>query len=490
MISNACQGAVQVGSRREFLKASSFGFGSLALGGLLEREGRLLASNDVRVSPLAPKEPHFPAQAKSVIFLFMQGGLSQVDSFDPKPALARYDGQPLPSSFRTDLELAQINPYESKLMASRRTFKQRGRSGIEISDLFEGLAKHADDMAVIRSCYHESFIHGPALTYLHTGSLQLGSPSMGSWILYGLGSETDNLPSYIVMTDSIFRSSTSNFSTGFLPAIYQGTLINTEGQPFQNLKPPSRMDLDRQRALLRRIEGWNQSHLETRPGDSRLEARIRNYELAFRMQMAAPELIDLSGEPEHVKRMYGLDRDQTRKFGRMCLLARRMVERGVRFVHLYSGGWDAHGECDKNHMNNSWKTDQPMAALLEDLKQRGLLESTLVISTGEFGRTPVMQGKEGRDHNPFGFSAWMAGGGVRGGQAIGATDDLGFVAVEDKMHVNDLHASMLGLMGLDHRRLTYFFQGLDRRLSGVGEAGEAGEDLYRKLTGRSIGHPS
>ncbi len=486
----SCRGQLEVSSRRDFLRTSSFGFGSLALGSLIQQDGAMGAVSRSLANPLAPRPAHFPAKAKSVIFIFMQGGLSQVDSFDPKPALQKFHGQPLPPSFRTDLELAQIHPYESKLMASRRTFKKRGQSGVEISDLFEHLAGHADDLAILRSCYHESFIHGPALTYLNTGTLLLGGPSMGSWVLYGLGSETDNLPSYIVMTDDVLRSSTSLFGTGFLPAIYQGTLINTEGKPFQNLDPPSQIGPQRQRALLDRVKGWNRNHLRSRPGDSRLEARIEKYELAFRMQMAAPELIDLSRESQHVKKMYGLEEEKTQKFGRMCLLARRMVERGVRFVQLYSDGWDAHGECDKNHLKNSGKADKPIAALLEDLKQRGILESTLVVSVGEFGRTPVMQGKDGRDHNPFGFSAWMAGGGIQGGQAVGATDDLGFVAVDDKIHVNDLHACMLTLLGLDHHKLTYFFQGLERRLSGVGEGGERGPDLARRLTGGSLAIPA
>ena len=486
----SCRGQLEVSSRRDFLRTSSFGFGSLALGNLLQNEPLMGAVSSSLANPLAPSPPHFPAKAKSVIFIFMQGGLSQVDSFDPKPALEKYHGQPLPPSFRTDLELAQIHPYESKLMASRRTFKKRGKSGIEISDLFEHLAGHADDLAILRSCYHESFIHGPALTYLNTGTLLLGGPSMGSWVLYGLGSETDNLPSYIVMTDDVLRSSTSLFGTGFLPAIYQGTLINTKGKPFQNLIPPTQIGPQRQRALLDRVKGWNRNHLQSHPGDSRLEARIENYELAFRMQMAAPELIDLSRESQQVKKMYGLEEEKTQKFGRMCLLARRMVERGVRFVQLYSDGWDAHGECDKNHLKNSGKADKPIAALLEDLKQRGMLESTLVVSVGEFGRTPVMQGKDGRDHNPFGFSAWMAGGGIQGGQAIGATDDFGFVAVDDKIHVNDLHACMLTLLGLDHHKLTYFVQGLERRLSGVGEGGERGPDLARRLTGGSLAIPA
>ena len=478
----ACPGRVQVNSRRGFLRKSSFGFGWLALGHLMNREGLLAAGSLPSSHPLAAKAPHFPAKAKSVIFIFLQGGLSQVDSFDPKPALQRFDGQLLPPSYREDLLLNQVNAYEAKLLGSRRTFKKRGQSGLVISDLFEHLAECADDLAVVRSCYHEAFIHGPALSYLHSGSIRIGAASMGSWVLYGLGSESDNLPSYIVMTDRYIRSSQSLFGTGYLPAIYQGTMVSTEGEPLENLRPPPQIDSERQRGILDRVRKWNQRHLQTRSDDTRLDARMKNYELAFRMQMAAPELIDLSKEPEHVRKMYGLDDEPTEKFGRMCLLARRMVERGVRYVHVYSSDWDGHSECDKNHLENAWKIDKPVAGLLKDLKQRGLLENTLVVSSGEFGRTPVMQGKLGRDHNPYGFSVWLAGGGVRGGQAIGATDDLGFLAAENRFHVNDLQGAMLELLGLDHMKLTYYFQGLDRRLTGVGDAGHRSHNLGQWLT--------
>ena len=460
-------------SRRQFLCKSAFGFGSLALGHLLERDGAFAAeTTSSRENPLRSKEPHFPAKAKSVIFIFLQGGLSQVDSFDPKPALAQWDGKLLPADFGGGkLLLAQINAFEAKFMQTRRTFKKRGQSGTEISDLFEHTAELADDLAVIRSCYHESFIHGPALSVLNTGSLRLGAPSLGAWTLYGLGSETDNLPAYVVMTDNYLRSSKSLYGTGFLPATYQGTLVSTTGPAFENLNPPQQIGAGRQRKILDQVRRWNQRHLETREDDSRLDARMNNYELAFRMQMAAPELMDLSKEPAHVRELYGLDGEQTGKFGGMCLLARRMVERGVRFVQLYSSGWDGHSECDKGHLKVASKMDEPVAGLLKDLKQRGLLDSTLIVSVGEFGRTPIMQGNDGRDHNPYGFSAWMAGGGIRGGKVIGATDEFGFAAVEDKVHVHDLHATILELLGLDHMKLTYFFEGLERRATGVGDSG-------------------
>jgi hypothetical protein len=424
-------------------------------------------------NPLAPKPPHFPAKAKRVIFIFMQGGPSQMDTFDPKPALNRLNGQPLPASFqKQDLALAQINAKESTLMGSRRVFKRYGQSGLEVSDLFENVGKFADDLVVVRSCYHESFIHGPALSMLHSGSLRLGYPSMGAWVLYGLGSGCDNLPAYMVMADDKIRSSKSLFGSGFLPASYQGTLINTSGEPLENLAPSPEMDPQSERVVLNQLKTWNERHLENRPDDTSLAARISNFELAFRMQMAGPELIDIDKEPAPIRKMYGLDSEPTAKFGRMCLLARRMVERGVRFVHLYNSDWDAHAECDKNHLESARKIDIPIAGLLADLKQRGLLESTLVISTGEFGRTPVMQGNGGRDHNPYGFSAWMAGGGIQGGKVIGATDEIGLRAVEEPLHVHDLHATMLALLGLDHERLSFSVSGLEKRLSGVGRDGE------------------
>jgi hypothetical protein len=465
-----------VRSRREFLAKSSFGFGSMALGYLLSQDmvsAATISGNEANA--LAAKPPHFAAKAKRVIFVFLQGGPSQVDTFDPKPELTRLDGQFLPPSFlNTDVALAQTKAEESRLLGTRRTFRKYGQSGLEISDLFEKLAAVADDLAVIRSCYHESFIHGPAISMIHTGSLRLGNPSMGAWVLYGLGSETENLPAYMVMADSFLRNGKSVIGSGFLPAAYQGTVLSTDGAPLENLSPPPQIDADNQRAILDQLKHWNERHLEEHPDDSSLAARISNYELAFRMQMAGPELIDLSKEPTHIGQLYGLDQAPTAKFGRICLLARRMVERGVRFVHIYNSDWDGHSECDKNHRENARKTDIPLAGLLTDLKQRGLLESTLVVCAGEFGRTPMNQGKEGRDHNPYGFSVLMAGGGIKGGKTIGATDELGFRAIHDKVHVNDLHATMLELLGLDHKRLHFVVSGLEKRITGVGSGGEHG----------------
>lgn len=450
-------------SRREFLEKSAHGFGAIALSFLMQSE--LGADPD----PLAPKPPHFAAKAKNVIFLFMQGGPSHLDTFDPKPELARFDGQTVPPSFRAEgLNLQNLNAAESKLMAPRRTFRRYGRSGIEISDLFPNLARHADELAVIRSCYHESFIHGPAFLVMNTGQLRMGYPSLGSWILYGLGAESRELPAYVVMADTALRSSKTLFGPGFLPAVYQGTMVRSEGALFENLAAPAVLSAREQQVLLEKVGHWNRQHLQTREEDTRLAARIRSYELAFRMQAAAPELMDLSRESEATRRLYGFDDKRTERYGRMCLMARRLVERGVRFVQLYNGEWDGHNECEQNHEKNAWSCDRPIAGLLEDLKSRGLLETTLVIWAGEFGRTPVMQGSRGRDHSPYGFSIWMAGGGVRGGKVIGATDEFGFRAVENRVHPNDLHATVLSLVGLDHLKLTYHFQGRDFRATDVG----------------------
>jgi hypothetical protein len=484
-----CHRHEPAGSRREFLSKWGMGFGSLPLIHLLERESffRTASAKGTRESiphPLAPKPPHQSASGRNVVFIYLQGGASHVDTLDPKPALTRYDGQNLPQSFASgDLNFANIAAGEAKLMGSDIPFRRYGESGLEISDLMRKVATHADDLAVVRSCYHDSFVHGPATNYLCTGSILTGHPSVGSWILYGLGSENDNLPAYMVMTDGNLwgRTNRNHFGSGFLPAIYQGTLLRSEGAPLKDLTPPQEMTPADQRNLLDWIRKSNRRHFQGRSDDTSLAARISNYELAFRMQTAAPELVDLSAEPDHIRRLYGLDQEKSRKFGRMCLLTRRMLERGVRFVHLISTDWDGHEQCSRNHWDNSRKVDQPIAGLLQDLKQRGLMESTLVFCSGEFGRTPFVQGKLGRDHHPYGFSCWMTGAGIQGGKAIGATDDLGMKATEDKVHVHDLHATILSLLGLDHEGLTYFFQGRDRRLTDVGGY----NDLSRRLLQRS-----
>lgn len=460
-----CLRFTPVFDRRQFLRCSAFGFGASVLGSLMAQDAA--ATESPSKNPLPAREPHFPGKAKRVIFIFCAGGPSQLETFDPKPALVKYNGQPIPDSYRTDgLALQFMKASDGKLMASQFEFHKHGQSGLEISSLFPKLAVHADDLAVIRSCHHDSFIHGPASAIVNTGSSLLGHPSMGAWVVYGLGNMTENLPAYITMTDGGFRPGPAvSYGSGFLPAIYQGTVLRTEGTPISNLVAAGAPG--QQRAMLDTLNRWNERYASARAEDTRLTAQLANYELAFRMQTAAPDLIRIDDETAATRELYGVDREPTSKFGRMCLLARRMAERGVRYIQLFNNDWDGHGECAANHKANAERTDQPIAALLADLKQRGLFESTLVVWAGEFGRTPVMQGSNGRDHSPYGFSVWMAGGGVKGGQAIGATDELGFRAIERKVHVHDLHATMLALLGLDHERLTYHFEGRARRLTDV-----------------------
>jgi hypothetical protein len=429
-------------SRREFLLNSAYGFGAIALNDLIRRDAAAEAS---ATNPLAAKEPHFPAKAKHVIFLFMQGGPSQIETFDPKPELKKFDGQLLPAELR-DFDLAQINTADAKIMAPLFEFQKHGESGVEISSLFPELAKHADKLAVIRSVHHDLFIHGSALTMMHTGTQLLAHPSVGSWVTYGLGSETDSLPAYVAMTDAYFRNGAATFSSGFLPAAYQGTYLRTQGAPIQNLHRPAALQDNEQRRLLDQVNQWNARHRDARPGDSRLDARIANYELAFRMQSAAPELIDLAQETQTTRELYGIDDDSTATFGKMCLLSRRMVERGVRYIHLVDVDWDGHGNCKGNHEGQAKKVDKPIAALLEDLHQRGLLDETLIVWGGEFGRTPIMQGSDGRDHHPYGFSMWMAGGGIQGGKIIGATDDFG---ARQRPPCHDTLVARLGPRGVD-----------------------------------------
>jgi len=466
-------------SRRDFLTKAGGGFGMLALSALLEQEK--LRATTAEVNPLAPKPPHFPAKAKHVIYLFMHGGPSHLDTFDPKPLLQKLNGQRLPPSLQ-NVRLQFTNAAEAPLLASQRKFQKFGESGIEISDLFPNVARLVDDLAVIRSCHHEAFVHGMALNLMNTGSIRIGFPSVGSWVVYGLGTESQNLPAYMVMLDGGTKAGPPVYGSGFLPATYQGTVIRDKGDPFLNIRPPQGMSLGEQRKLLDNAKWFDERHRASRADDSNLSARIAAYELAFRMQANAPELVDLSKETEATRQLYGIDEDVTRTFGTKCLLARRMVERGVRFVQLYSGGllngddWDGHAECDKNHQRMARRVDKPIAGLLADLKSRGLLESTLVVWGGDFGRTPITDGqlrdgggyRGGRDHNPYGFSMWMAGGGIKGGKVIGATDEIGFKAVEDPVHTNDIHATILALLGLDHKKLTYFFQGRNFRLTDVG----------------------
>jgi hypothetical protein len=471
-------------SRREFLQSAGMGFGWLAAIDILHRIGAAAEP----ASPLAPKPPHFPASAKRVISLFMQGGPSQVDTYDPKPLLAKLHGQHPPESFgNEDFQNGKFR--DTVILGSKRTFKQYGKSGLWASDLFPHTSQCVDDLAIVRSCYHEGFTHSQAQFLINNGWPRIGRPSMGAWILYGLGTENQNLPGFVVLLEGGVRSGPAVYGQGFLPAAYQGTSFRPGRNPILNLTPPKDMRPEQQRDLLSALKTLNEEHLEARNRDTELSARIQSYELAFRMQMSAPEATDITAETEATKKMYGLDNPVAADFGGRCLLARRLVERGVRFVQVWNGNgmnaddWDGHTQCDKNHVARAAQTDKGVAALLTDLKARGLLEDTLVIWGGEFGRSPVSDGgpggADGRDHNPYGFTIWMAGGGVKGGRAIGATDELGLRAVEDRIHVNDLHASILAMLGLDHARLTYPYLGRNFRLTDVAGKTELADKLRK-----------
>ncbi len=462
-------------TRREFLWEAGGGFAGTALTWLLAHDGffsRAGAAEVAPPSPLAPRAPHFPARANACIFLFMYGGPSQVDLWDPKPELTKYHGKPIPN-LATDPLLKVRNP--GTLLGSSRRFRKCGQSGIEVSDLWPHLGTCIDDLAIIRGSYADSFAHGSGLLQMNTGFLRQGYPSVGSWVSYGLGTVNQDLPAYVVLLDHRGGPITGppNWSSGFMPAAFQGTQFRTTGDPVLNLTPPAGVSPGQQRHELDLLNRLNRAYGAASPDNTELSARIASYELAFRMQAHAPEAVDLARETEQTRRAYGLDDPRTERFGRRCLLARRLVERGVRFVQVYSGGghndenWDAHGDVNKNHELHCGETDQPIAALLRDLKRRGLLETTLVVWTGEFGRTPTGQNGKGRDHNPRGFSTWMAGGGVRGGQVVGATDEFGYAAVDNRVHVHDLHATILHLMGLDHKLLTYFHAGRQQRLTDV-----------------------
>ena len=451
-------------SRREFLRKAGMGIGSLAFLDLMAREAK------AAVNPRAATATHHAPRARSVISLFMHGGPSQVDTFDPKPLLAKYAGQTLPESF-SNLNLEFTKTSTAKVLASQRTFRKCGKSGIEMSDIFEHLPNVADELAVVRSCYHTEFNHAPALYIAHSGTRQMGRPSLGAWAMYGLGSASENLPGYVVMRDGPLKGGPTTYGNGFLPAIYSATELRTSGAPILYLDKPDTISGDDQRRVLDFSQQLNRQYLAAQNEDSNLSARIAAYELAYRMQSAAPEAVDLSKEPDSVKSLYGLDNDITRPFGTQCLNARRLVERGVRFVQLYHGGggdgWDTHGDNDSKHLRNGKQIDKPIAGLITDLKARGLLDSTLIVWGGEFGRTPTSEGSDGRDHSPYGYSVWMAGGGVKGGTVFGATDEFGFKAVENPVQVRDLHATILHLLGLQHDKLTFYFQGLQQRLTQI-----------------------
>jgi hypothetical protein len=454
-------------TRRDVLRGAAHGFGALALQQLLARDG--LAKQ--RVNPLAPKKPHFEGKAKSVIFLFMVGAPSHVDTFDPKPALKKYQGQHLPASFGK-VE-SQFTKGDDPLLPSPWEFKKYGQSGMPVSSLFPHIAQCVDDICFVRNFYTESVVHAPAMYQVHTGRILMGYPSLGSWVTYGLGSESENLPGYVVMPqpEGTPEGGTPCWGAGFLPAVYQGTLLRSGASPILNLQPPEGMTPQRQRATLDLLQKMND--LDTLENDSEMAARISSYELAFRMQSHAPEAVDLSKESEATKKAYGLDQKHTVDFGTRCLLARRMIERGVRFVQLYSGGgpvsmqWDAHKDLVANHEKMCGLTDQPVAALLKDLKQRGLLDSTLVVWGSEFGRLPMSQSGNGRDHNPHGFTMWFAGGGVKGGQVIGETDEFGLNAV-DGNHMRNFHATILHALGLEQFQLWYLHNGRQEKLTDFG----------------------
>ena len=463
-------------TRRELVWQMGGGFAGLALTSMLNQDGffgRHATAGDRTVN-IAQPQPHFTAKAKSCIFLMMNGAPSQVDTFDYKPSLQKYAGQPLPEG------KAFTNSGGRKvgfLTPAFRRFRPGGESGLMISDYFPNVRQHADKLAVIRSCHTDSHAHGSALVAMNTGKTFIGRPSLGSWCVYGLGTENESLPGYVVILDKRGGpiGGQPNWSSGFMSAAHQGTLFRPVGDPILDLRGPDHVTRQAQREQLDLLARLNEQHLAARPGGAELAARIGSYELAFRMQTEAPEAVDLSQETAETLAMYGVGQQPTEEYGRNCLVARRLIERGVRFVQLYSGGghleetWDAHESIEKNHGRHGAEVDQPIAALLTDLEQRGLLDETLIVWGGEFGRMPFSEGQNapGRNHNPYGFSMWLAGGGVKGGMAYGETDEFGFEAVVDRVHLHDLHATILHLMGMDHERLTYFHQGRDESLTDV-----------------------
>jgi uncharacterized protein DUF1501 len=468
LTSSHCGRFESIVNRRHFLQRAGAGFGSMALMDMLAGQG-LLAADSAIDGPLTPRTLHFPAKAKSVIWLFMEGAPSAVDTFDPKPELTKRDGQ--------KIQINVFNGNPGPLMKSPFQFKQYGQCGAWVCEKYPHVARHVDDFAFIKSLHSESNDHVPALYQINTGIARPGFPSAGAWVTYALGSENQNLPGFVVLGNNQgIKGGPLNWHAGFLPSTFQGTLFRPEGNPILNLNRPgdvTRADQRRQLDLLARL---NDEHLQAHPGEAELLGRIQSFELAYRMQAEAVNLIDFSKETEATRKSYGLDRSESKSYGSKCLLARRMVESGVRFVQVYSDGeWDAHSNLTGNHTGHCLATDVPIDGLLTDLKQRGLLDSTLVIGGGEFGRMPVSQGKDGRDHNPHGFIAWMAGAGIKGGTSFGETDDIGYKAVVDPVTVHDLHATMLHLLGIDHKRLTYFHNGRSFRLTDV--AGEKIQDI-------------
>jgi hypothetical protein len=454
-------------SRREFIRDACCGFGGVALASLLhDEQARAQAPN-----PLAPKSPHAPARARAVIFLFMAGGPSHLETFDPKPLLNKLDGQPRPQEFGE--ARYQFIRRDARILGCRRTFQKHGESGIEVSDLFPHTATCIDDIAVIRSCYGDSVVHSAAQYELFSGRVVPGFPSMGSWLLYGLGSESRSLPGYVVMPDPLgaLEAGQPMYMHGFLPAVYQPTMFRPGDRPVLNLDLPAGVTREGRRDTLRLISDLNRSTLD--PADEEFSARINAYDLAFRMQMEAPEVLDLSREPRETLELYGIGSEPTHDYGRRCLLARKLVEHGVRFVCVVSGGgpgnkqWDAHSDIEENHLRKAAETDKPVAGLLKDLKRRGMLDSTIVLWGGEFGRSPEAESGKGRDHHNLGFTMWLAGGGIQGGRVVGATDAIGLKAVEQPYHLRDIHTTILHQLGLDQHQLTYPHLGRNERLTFV-----------------------
>ncbi|MCH2202869.1 MAG: DUF1501 domain-containing protein [Fuerstiella sp.] len=453
--------------RREFLRDSCCGLGSVALATMLETERAQAETR--RTNPLSAKPSHFSPRATSVIFLFMSGGPSQIETFDPKPLLNKLDGQPRPAEFQ-EAKYQRIRK-DAKLLGSKRRFRQHGDSGIDVSDLFPYTAHCVDDIAVLRGCYGDKVVHSAAQYELFSGRTFPGFPAMGSWGLYGLGSESESLPAYVVMPDpdGALEAGQPMYANGFLPATYQPTMFGSGQSPVRNLEMPPGVTSSQRRKTVNLIRELNQANAN--PGDDELAARIRAYDLAFRMQTQAPEIFDISGETKETLELYGVGVEPTDDYGRRCLLARRLVEQGVRFTVVVSGGgpgnlqWDAHNDIEENHLRMAAQTDQPVAALLTDLRRRGLLETTLILWGGEFGRSPEAQGRKGRDHHNVGFTMWMAGGGIKGGQVLGATDEIGMHAVENRCHFRDIHTTILHQLGLEQEELTYLHEGRQERLT-------------------------
>ena len=454
-------------SRREFVRDACCGFGGLALASLLQDEQLRAGSSN----PLSVRQSHLPAKAKSVIFLFMAGGPSHLETFDPKPLLNKLSGQPRPKEFgEAKYQFVQTDP---RLLGTKRTFHKYGESGIEVSDLFPHIASCIDDIAVLRSCHGDMVVHSAAQYELFSGRVVPGFPSMGSWILYGLGAESRSLPSYVVMPDpkGALEAGQPMYAHGFLPAVYQPTMFRPGGRPVLNLSVPTAVTPQQRRRTLQLIRDLNETTNSS--NDEEFHARINAYDVAFRMQTEAPEVLDISHEPQETQDLYGIGTEPTHDYGRRCLLARKLVENGVRFVCVVSGGgpgdmqWDAHSDIEENHLRKASETDKPVAGLLRDLKRRGLLDSTLVLWGGEFGRSPEAESGKGRDHHNLGFSMWMAGGGIKGGQVVGATDAIGLHAIEQRYHFRDVHTTILHQLGLDQHQLTYPHLGRDERLTFV-----------------------